>query len=316
MDDFKTSLLREKFTIKETADKTAEHVVAMSNRIVVPLVSEDKIDNEVFIIRTQNMHSCARLAAAITKEFFERGTIAHRAIPMGWDLLWTDVIKGYEREWNDQIWCAIYHKGRIIYQNGEHHPFLDIIEQCDASNKDEYAQSVIFAEDAFSKAGKDVKIMHDSNIALITACQKNQARCGIIVRSASGATTFNYTAMPSHRNEKPIHAHTTLTVAAAFLEGVQLAFQIGIMNKRLEYKLIDQYSDEDRKYKRTNNRLVNLDRAIGTYENQFSVTYRPDRPSFTEITEKAEKVAARLLQKEIEEKMASGDNSPLDDWIE
>lgn len=304
MVDFRTSLLREKFTITEKKNKDADPVIALSNRIAVPLTSEDKIDNETFIIRTQNMHSCARLAAAMTKEFFERGTIANRAIPVAWNDMWQDVIKGYEREWNENIWCAIYHKGRVIYEDGERHSFLDIIEQCDAANKEEYTQSVEFAENAFSQAGKEVSIHHDSNVALILATTKEQAKCGVIVRAASGATTFNYTATPNLRYSKPIHAHTTLTVAAAFLEGVQLAFHVGLMNKRSEYRLVEKYSNEDRKYKRSSTRLQNLGRAIGTYEQQFNVAYRPERPTFTDMVEKAEAIAIKLLKPELDAKMA------------
>jgi len=218
MTEFRTSLLREKFTIIEKADKTAEPVMAMSNRISIPLISEDKIDNETYVVRTQNMHSCARLAAAIAKEFFERGTIAGRAMPMPWDDIWMDVIKGYERDWNENIWCAIYHKGRIIYQKGEHHPFLDIIEQCDVANKSEYVESINFAEDAFSQAGKEVRIDHETNVALIISCTAEQAKSGVIIRSAGGATTFNYSTTPKSNNPKQVHAHTTLTVAAAFTQ--------------------------------------------------------------------------------------------------
>lgn len=314
MSDFRTSLLREKFTITEVGNKKAKPVIALSNRISVPLISEDKIDNETFVIRTQNMHSCARLAASITKEFFERGTIANRAIPVPWETLWIDVIKGYEREWNENIWCAIYHKGRVIFQSGEHHPFLDIIEQCDAVNKNEYSQSLKVAEDAFSKAGKKVKIHHDSNIALITSCTKEQAKCGVIVRVAGGATTFNYTATPNLRHNKPIHAHTTLTVAATFLEGIQLAFQVGLMNKKNEYGLIEKYSDEDRQYRRATTRMANLDRAIGMYELQFNVTYRPDRPTFNAIVEKAEKIAVNMLKDQIEEKLANDEPPSIEEW--
>lgn len=315
MSEFRTSLLREKFVITEKGNKKAEPVIALSNRISLPLISEDKIDNETFVIRTQNMHSCARLAASIAKEFFERGTVANRAIPVPWDQLWNDVIKGYERDWNPNIWCAIYNKGRVIYQSGEHHPFLDIIEQCDAVNKNEYSESVMFAEKAFSQAGKEVDIHHDSNIALITSCTKEQAKCGIIVRAAGSATTFNYNATPNLRHKKTIHAHTTLTVAAAFLEGVHLAFQVGLLNKRNEYGLIEKYSDDERQHNRATNRLANLDRAIASYELQFNVTYRPDRPTFKDIVEKSERISVKILKKEIEEKVTQ-DAENASDWIE
>lgn len=313
MTEFRTSLLREKFVI-QPENKDEEPIIALSNRIVVPLVSTDGIDNETFIVRTQNMHSCARLAAAIAKEFFERGTIANRAAPVSWKTIWEDVIKGYERDWNPDMWCAIYYKGRSVFRDGNHHPFLDIIEQCDAANHDKYAESVVFAEKAFSTAGKTVTIDHDSNIALVISCTKEQAKCGIIVRAATGATTFNYTAVPSERSKRPIHAHTTLTVAAAFLEGIQLSFQVGLMNRKAEFKLIEKYSDEDRKHKRSTNRLANLNRAIGSYESHFDVHYRPDRPTFNEMVKKAEEFSIKILKPQIEAKIADGELK-ADDWV-
>lgn len=313
MPNFRTSLMREKFII-QGEDKKEAPIVALSNRITIHLISDDGIDDETFVIRTQNMHSCARLAASITKEFYERGTIAGRITPLAWDSLWLDVIKGYEKDWNPDIWCVIYYKGRPLYQDGEHHPFLDIIEQCDVANKGAYTKSVEFAESAFSQAGKKVKIDHDANSALVTAITTEQAKCGIIVRAATGATTFNYTATPSARANRPIYVHTTLTVAAAFLEGVQLAFQVGLMNRKQQFKLIEKYSDEDRKHKRAQRRLINLDTAISNYENNFTVTYRPDRPTFKEMVAKAEEFSIKILKPQIEAKIASGelDNN---EWV-
>ena len=305
--------MREKFVI-QSEDKEEEPIIALSNRIVIHLISADGIDDETFIIRTQNMHSCARLAASITKEFYERGTIANRAAPISWNNIWGDVVKGYERDWNPDIWCVIYHKGRSVFQDGDHHPFLDIIEQCDAANKDEYIKSIEFAESAFSQAGKKVKIDHDSNTALVVSSTEEEAKCGIIVRAASGATTFNYVAKISPTINRPIQTHTTLTVAAAFLEGIQLAFQVGLMNRKQEFKLIEKFSDEDRKHKRSKSRLDNLDRAISNYEQGFSVNYRPDRPTFKEMVATAEEFSMKILKPQIEEKIESGEIDSKD-WI-
>lgn len=313
MVEFRTSLLREKFVI-QSDDKEEEPIIALSNRIVVPLISKDGIDNETFIIRTQNMHSCTRLAAAVAKEFFERGTIANRAAPMAWKNLWMDVIKGYERDWNPVIWCAVYYKGRNIFQHGEHHPFLDIIEQCDAANQQEYSESVIFAEKAFSRAGKKVTIDRDSNIALVVSCKEDIAKCGIIVRAATGATTFNYISTQKEKDPRPIHVHTTLTVAAAFLEAIQLSFQVGLMNRKQEYQLIEKYSDEDRKHKRATSRLANLNRAISSYETHFNVNYRPDRPAFKDMVKEAEEFSIKILKPQIEAKIADGELE-AGDWV-
>lgn len=314
MQEFKTSLLREKFTIGPK-DKKEDPIIALSNRIAVPLKSPDGIDDETFVVRTQNMHSCVRLAAAITKEFFENGTIANRGTPLSWQRVWDDVVKGYERDWNQDIWCAIYLKGRMVYQEGEHHPFLDIIEQCDAANKQEYTKSVEFAEGVFAQAGKKVKIEHDSNIAMVVSSTSDKAKCGIIVRAATGTNTFNYTTTQKEDQPKPIHPFTTLTVAASFLEAVQLAFQVGLMNRKQEYRLIEKYSDEDRKHRRATNRLANLNRAISNYENYFNVVYRPDRPTFPQMVGKAEEFAIKILEPQIKEKIAKGELNEKE-WVQ
>jgi hypothetical protein len=158
--DFQLSLLREKFVLKNVVDNDDDTpMIALSNRIVLPLARENEA-SETFILRAQNMHSCTRLAAAIAREYFEKGPLTGRAMEFRWENLWRDVIKGYEKDWNPDIWCAIYHKGRLIFEEGPHHPFLDIIEKCDSASKGEYAQSVSFAEKAFQQAGKSVTIEH------------------------------------------------------------------------------------------------------------------------------------------------------------
>ena len=313
MDDFKASLLREKFTLVPTKDKD-EPIIALSNRLSIPLVSPDGIDNEIFVVRTQNMHSCARMAAAIIKEFTERGTLINRARPVPWKLLWDDVVKGYERIWNPDIWVCIYANGRIIYQEGEHHPFLDIIEQCDASNLNNYTQSIKIAEDIFAQAGKEVKIEYDSNVALVGHITLDLAKSGIIARAASGTTTFNYTTKPRDDSAQKLHPYTSLTVAGAFLEAIQLAFAVGYMTQKKEFQLFEKYSEEDKKLSRSVTRLGNLNRAISKYEDKFDVNYRPERPDFNKMKITAMGVAAKMLQSEVEEKMKAGEINPKG-WV-
>ncbi|MEM7618163.1 MAG: hypothetical protein AAF244_02150 [Pseudomonadota bacterium] len=306
MNDFKASLLREKFTLTPK-NSGEEKIVALSNRLAIPLVSPDGIDNDVFIIRTQNMHSCARMAASTIKEFTEKGSLVNRARPVPWQTMWDDITKGFEKIWNDNIWICVYHNGKIIYQEGEHHPFLDIIEQCDASNLNNYSQSIKIAEDIFAQAGKKVTIEYDSNIALVTHITPTLARSGIIARAASGTTTFNYTAAPDKENPQRIHPYTSLTVAATFLEAIQLAFQIGFMSQRKEFSLFEKYSDEDKKLQRSVTRLGNLNRAIKKYEEKFIVNYRPDKPNFSALSFQAMETAIDIFKDEVQEKIENGE---------
>ncbi len=312
--EFKSSLLREKFVLKHTtaAPSDVPPVIALSNRMVLPLIKKGQ-EPETFVIRSQNMHSCCRLAAAITKEYLEQGAITSRETALDWDTLWTDVIKGYEKEWNTDIWCAVYYKGRIFFEYGERHPLLDIIEQCDSANGGKYTESVQFAESAFQQAGRAVKIEHDSNIALIVSITDDEAKCGVILRGANRKTTFNIIAK-KRKGGETVKASTILTLCAAFLEGVQLSFLVGMLNKKISLDLIKKNSEEYRKAKRSEDRLNSLNRSAETIESKYSISYRPDKPNFKAMVSDAQNFAMAILGPQIEAKIASGEINPKD-WI-
>ncbi len=313
--EFRSTLLREKFTLRDLAgeDSDIPPVIALSNRMVLTLASELGEPTETFVVRAQNMHSCTRLCAAIAKEYLDRGAIMARVTPFRWDNLWSDVTKGYEKDWNPDKWAAIYYKGRAIFEDGERHPFLDIIEKCDVASRDSYTQSVIFAEKAFQQAGKTVKIDHDSNVALIISVKPEEAKCGVILRGANKKTTFNYT-VKQKKDGEAVRVPTILTVSAAFLEGVQLAFNVGMTNRKRAAELLEKYSDEDRKGKRGAERLSNLSRAIEGIERKYNINYRPDRPDFQSMVREAEEYALHILKPQIQAKIDSGELSPKD-WF-
>ena len=315
--EFKSSLLREKFTLRDAAEDLSDTipVIALSNRMVLALCGEDGADPETFVIRSQNMHSCARFCAAIAKEYEERGAIMSRPTPLGWAPIWNDVIKGYEKDWNPDIWSALYYKGRLLFEYGARHPLLDIIEKCDAASGQSYDESVLFAEKAFSQAGRAIKIEHDANVALIMSIKDDEAKCGVILRGANRKTTFNFTVKKHKIRGDDIRIPTILTMAAAFLDGVQLAFAVGMANKKKALSLIEKYSDEDRKAKRGTDRLLNLASAIETIEYKYNVNYRPDRPNFQKMVREAEEFAMTILKPQIEAKIASGEINAKD-WVE
>lgn len=313
--EFKSTLLREKFTIRDIGNDLSDTppVIAMSNRMVLPLVSDTGEPSETFIVRAQNMHSCVRLCAAIAKEYYDRGSLMGRVTPFRWENLWSDVIKGYEKDWNPDIWTAIYYKGRVIYEDGSRHPFLDIIEQCDAASGQSYAESVKFAEKAFQQAGKPVKIQHDSNVALIVSIKPEEAKCGVILRGANKKTTFNFTAKKKPSGDS-VRVATILTLCSTYLEGVQLAFNVGMTNKKRSAELMEKFSDEDRKGRRGAERLINLTTAVETVERKYFFHYRPDQPNFQTMVREAEDFALHLLKPEIQAKIERGELSPRD-WI-
>jgi hypothetical protein len=313
--EFKSTLLREKFVLHDPSMDSEETppTIALSNRMVLPLTSEHEKENETYIVRTQNMHSCVRLCAAIAKEYEERGPMMKRVSPFHWEHLWKDVTKGYEKDWNPNIWGAIYYKGRVIFEDQPRHPLLDIIEKCDAASGKSYAESVTFAESAFQQAGKTMKIDYDSNVALLVSVTKEEAKSGIILRGANKKTTFNFTAKKKKTGEN-IRVPTILAMCAGFLEGVQLAFSVGMANKRRDYNLLEKHSDEDRKFRRAAERLLSLDNAIETAELKYFMNYRPDRPNLKMMVRDAEDFAKTILKPQIEAKINAGELDSKD-WV-
>ncbi len=294
--DFKCTLLREKFTLTDRVENPAEPITAMSNRMVLNLASPNGKDPENYVIRTQNMHSCVRMAAMLTREYSERGPIMKRVIPFRWHHLWSDVIKGYERDWNPDIWCAVYYKGRMIFEEGARHPLLDIIEKCDAAYKEDYDRSVMFAEQAFIQVGKPVNITHESNFAMIMDMEDDEAKVGIMLRSASKRMTFSFVVKSRSGDPEPPPVPTVLTVAAAQMEGIQLSYMVGTGKKKIQMGFIDKYSDDGRKTRRGEERIFSLTNAIQSVEKRYTITYRPERPDFLRLVNEAEEQTEKNLR--------------------
>ena len=317
MSTFNSSLLREKFVIMDVmpgdlSDK--EPVIALSNRLAEPLRSIDGLTTEHFVVRAQNMHMCLRMAAKMASDFAEFGPIMGRKTrQLDWEYAYIAIAKGYEKKWNPKGWVAVYHKGRVIYEagDGQRHPFLDIIEQCDARNKDDYEKTLIVAEDAFKQAGKMVTIEHDANVATIINFKPGEAKCGIMLRGPNRTTTFNFTTR--NKAGRDVKISQCLSVSAAFLEGIQLAFLVGMTNIKVHYELIDKYSEEAKQGDDASAKLGRLNGAITQYENLFEVVYRPDRPNFGVMIEEAEVFAQKIFSAELSKKIAEGEKS---DWID
>jgi hypothetical protein len=315
MSDFNTSLLREKFVIQDLmpdAKADAGPVIALSNRMALPLRSDDGLKSEIFIVRAQNMHSCARMAAFIAKEFQEKGPVMEREPAFDWNTLLDPLFKGFEQTWNPRRWVAVYHKGRVVFQTGEHHQFLDVIEQCDARNKGDYEKAMMVAQDAFSQAGKIVNIKHDANVALVVSITPDEGKCGLILRGPNRTTTFNMLA--KRKGGSYVRISQCLTAAAAYLEGVQLAFQVGMIRQKLRYELIDERSNDAKQAEEGSQRLGRLNAALSQFENLLTVNYRPDRPNFGDLITDAENFARKALASEIEKRIAEGAEDP-GEWI-
>jgi hypothetical protein len=295
MTELNSSLLREKFSISDTDPDTHSErsIVALSNRISIELKGFKKEHNESFIIRSHNMHSAVRMAARVLKTHMTGGPIINRINPFDWEAAWDATISDYEFRYNPERWIAIYHKGHIVYESGTHHLLLDVIEKCDARNPNNYDRAIPMAEDAFKQAGKIVKIEYDSNVALVVNMNKTHARFGVILRGPNKTTTFNFAVTPN--NKDPLNLPQCLTTAAAYLEGVQLAFELGMNNIKLNLGIIARNSDDEKRVKEAGRRLSRLNAEISNLERAAEVRYRPEKPDFFAIVADAEKLAMKIL---------------------
>lgn len=295
------SLLREKYIIREETEILEEkglYITAPSTRMPISLQA-GTLAPEEFIIRTNNMHTCARMVSRIVYDYDKNGPIMARAIPMDWEQHWDDTLNNYERAYNENRWVCIYNKGKPVFSDGEHHPFFDVIEKCDAVNKKDYSSSLALAEDAFRKAGKSVKISYDTNVALVADLERQQGRCSMILRGPDRKTTFNFYIKTEDERQK-ISVPQCLAVSAAFLEGVQLSYFIGFGHEKMRIGLIEKYSEEHKQIREAQQRINQLNAEISAFENRYKVRYRPERPVFQDIIQTTEKIAKKTVINEDE----------------
>jgi hypothetical protein len=284
-----TSLLRERFLIEKSGLKE-DPLVALGNRILLPLISRNGKLTERFVVRAHSMHMALRMASYITQEFYKSGPIVNRPKTLDWKNAWFDMTTDFERPHTPETWVSVYHNGKIIFKDGEHHPFLDVIEQCDVKNREEYDRAIVIAEDIFKQAGKSVNIDHQINIAFVIGAMEKQARCGLILRVPNSTSTFNFQiAHLKGENDTPVETvlpeHIGFELAADFLEGIQLSVTSAFTEQQIKNKKIQPLSPEAKKMHASFKRIGRLNASISAFENMYAIKYRPERPDFTQILE-------------------------------
>lgn len=255
-------------------------MIVVGNRILVTLFDQSGKEVETFTVRAQTMHASLRMAARLYRAYSQAGPLMARAERYDFQAVWDAVNEDHERKYNANAWLAIYKDGHLVFGAGEHHPFLDLIEFCDHENgKTSYDRSVILAEERFAKKGKHLKISHDTNVGLTLTIDNLHARCGIIFRHQN-AKTFNFMADPKKGRNEPVTISHCLNVAAAFIEGIDLARFLGMHNEKLRLKLVERFGTDDRKADLARRRFAPLNLEIKSFENMFDVRYRPEKPEF------------------------------------
>jgi len=300
MKELHTSLLREKFVIHTpepvklpdgTEGKSA--VIALSNRIEIPLVNAKGIQEECITVRAHTMAMCVRMAARILQSYVSGGPLLSRSKPYDWDYAWETALDDYEKNFNPIRWVAIYSEGKSLFAKGEHHALLDVIEKCQATNNKDYDHSIPMAEKAINGTGQDIRIEYDGNVALAVHLENPQTRFGVIVRGPSKTMTFNFAV--TARNGRSINYPQCLGSAAAFLEGIQLCYMVGMNEEKIRLGLIERHSREEKQTREARTRLGRLNAEISTLEGGFEVRYRPERPEFQWLLMDAEKLAKAIF---------------------
>lgn len=266
-----TTMLREKFTVTEAG--AGAPMVATGNRITLPLMSKSGNREERLVVRGQNMHTTLRMAAMICRSFYNDGPILTRSPAFPWLPNWVEALPDHEIDNNANSWIAVYSGGRPIFKHGEYHPFLDIIEQCDARNRDEYDRAVAIAENAFNMAGRGVSIDHQTNIAMVIGAMFEKTRVGLVFRNPRRSTTFNFGIEPKGNGAANAEPYLCLLHAAAWLELVQLSVIAGF------YKVGRGTAQEGAPpLDAVQRRLSRLNAELLQFEESYAVKYRPERP--------------------------------------
>ncbi len=284
--EINTTLLREKFVIRDLDREGDAPIVAVSNRLSLPLYNSagDLIDT--LIIRSQHMHHCIRISAQILRSFINSGPLFSRNAPYDFEEVWNKSLSLYDSSYSANKWIAIYHKGAEIFSSGVHHAFLGVVEKCDSKNPGNYDQSIKIAEDAFKKMGRKVSISYDANIGMVVSTRSNVGRCGLIHRGAEKNSTFNFSvAQEEPSNALPVYC---LNICAAFLEGLQLSYNTGIAKDKKKLLLIQRYSAEEKQLEAATLRIGELNLELKGFENRLSLKFRPEKPEFSEAIRNAE----------------------------
>lgn len=300
MKELNTSLMRERFVVKdlklkqkvdshpegsnEAAKNNDDTIIIKSNRFVIPLRTGNLVER--FVIRGQNMHCVLRLASKMIQDFDRHGPLMNREIAVKWDELFDQFLSAYERQYNPDNWMVVYYKGKVVYHHGDYHPFLDIVEQCDAVNEGDYDHAVKLTENIFAQAGKKVEVDHYSMMGMVISARPGMGRCGLIRRAPSRNTTFSFSAKDSE--DFQVQIPHCINVAAAYLEGINLSYIVGIVNAQVKLKILTKTSKEAQQADKARSRIHSLNSEVQLFQNQLETRYRPEQPIFSHIIEECE----------------------------
>jgi hypothetical protein len=279
MKDFSTSLVREKIEfLDDGAEGLSKAAVVRSNRIFLRLpAADDPAKFDKIVIRTQTMPTALRLAGKVMFSYYRNGIFSARPEPYDWAVQWEAVLSGFDQTFTPDLWAAVYVNGKSAFKT-INSPFVDIVEQCALLSIDNYDAAIHVTEDALRKIGRAMRINHASNVAAVLSDDGTEMRCGIIHRTDGRDATFNF--MASGGADVSHRVVQSFGTAAAFVEAINLQRIIRTLQDKIRAREAAKASPEATKMRAAVARMTAIDKAINSFEDMYSVKYRPAKPDF------------------------------------
>lgn len=281
MKDFSTSVIRERIDFISdpqasagAGNETKKTVILRSNRIALTFRDGEK--EETLVVRAQTTPVALRVAQKILYSYNRSGLFSTRAEPYDWNTLWENIVTDYDKTYNPNLWTIIYLNGTPVMRTVEN-PHMDIIEKCAMLDVSNYDASIAKAEAAFKQLGREMKLEHIVSIASIfnNSHASNLLRCGIIQRAKGRNLTFSFAA---EEGEGFRRVEQAMLVASGFLEAIELKLVISSLKGKVKDSDQRQQTLDARRLRAARERMNDIYKVVKSFENVFSVKYRPEKP--------------------------------------
>ena len=305
MKDFSAIMLREKFELfpvngEGTEDKP--ELEASGNRLEIKLGSKASESQTVYIIRSQNMHTCLRIGAHVAYHHFEHGDLPQSGRNrFEWRYIFKTVTEIYEEKWNPDIWAVIYKNGRPIHKGGkDYNPVLDIVEQCMAYEKTDYSGVSHILDSMLERAGKKFHVEYDSEAA--TKIEGNNAKAVISIIRRGPDQKEVLKMQVKRKQSRDIRLSPCLTSAAAIIEAYQLGFFVARVNEMMHHAKLTLAHKEAVQGDHASRRILRMEEAQEEFEEMYDVVYKPKSPDFEHFSKDVAKYFDELYAKEGKER--------------